>query len=301
MNGTIDSSPHEKCESRSRIDAIHLVSKIRLVIVSYRLTHNREDIRMRLRAFLFSTIALSFAFANTTLAQQPSKPEVSIQLLKNAAANDVAKALTTFAERKSMAVTVVTEPVSNTIAVAGDAAQVKQLLELATRLDAPPTRIVAQLMIVQVPTGFAKEVGLADGTEDIWSLTERETRMLTAAIRNAKEIDIISRPQIQTCDNQSAIALVGDSKNGPSVMVRVTPRVMPEGGLLTRLETVVKKSVGAEDESKQTTAKAQDGGTIVFRAANTSIIGNATNETFLIVTLHRVKSDPHVPSSPPSR
>ena len=241
---------------------------------------------MRLRAFTVLAVLGTLAIANPALSQQPIKPEVSIQQLRNAAAQDVVKALTTFAEQKGLALTLVAEPVSNRVIVAGDASQMKQVIELITKIDSPPAQVQAQLLIVEAPFGFAKEIGLAQGTEMCWSLTERETRMLNSAIRNTKEIKTLSRPQLMTADNQTGfIEVGGETTHGYSV--RLTPRVVPQG-LLARVETGFKKPGGLE--TIQTTVKVADGGTTVFRMPNLPGKDDEKTEALLVMTLHVVKN-----------
>ncbi len=240
---------------------------------------------MSLRVLLIATIATSFTLATSAFAQQPARPEVSVQKLRNAAAQDVVKALTTFAEQKGLAVSLVAEPVSNRVIVAGDASQMKQVIELITKIDSPPARVQAQLLIVEARFGFAKEIGLAEGIEESWSLTDRETRMLTSAIRNAKEVKILSRPHLMIADNQTGVIEVGDETFGYSV--HLTPRVMPQG-LLARIEASVKKPTTLD--TIQTTVKTADGETTVFRLPYPPVAAAAKNEVLLVMTLHVLKN-----------
>jgi hypothetical protein len=241
---------------------------------------------MSLRALSILAIFTFITFGNAATAQQPNRPEVSIQKLRNAAAQDVVQALTTFTQQKKLSLSFVAEPVSNTVFVAGDAAHVKQAVELIAAIDKQPPQIVAQLLIVEVPIGYAKDIGLAEGTEDTWSLTDRETRMLNSAIRDGKQINILSRPQITTADNQTAYLKVG---GGVNFSAFITPRVMPDGGVLARIETGVKGSSGATPEVQHATAKAQDGGTMVVRMAQSQAKDNETSELLLIMTVHVLK------------
>jgi hypothetical protein len=244
---------------------------------------------MSVRTLLVAAIFAFITFDNATIAQEPNRPEVSVQKLRNVAAQDVAQAIATFAKQKKLAVTVVAEPVSNTVMVAGDADGVKQSNELIAALDKQPAVIVAQLLIVEVPLGFATDLGLAEGTENTWSLTARETRMVNAAFRNKKEIKILFRPQMTAADNQTGYLKVGgDLTNNYSV--RITSRVMPEGGVLARIETSVKGSSGSEVETQTTTAKTHDGGTVVTRMTNVPAKEGEATEVLLIMTVHVVRN-----------
>jgi hypothetical protein len=113
--------------------------------------------------------------------------------------------------------------------------------------------------------------------------------MLNAAIRNCKEIKVLSRPQITTVDNQSAYVKVGGDPTHV-FSARITSRVMPEGGVLTRIEAGVKGSSESAPEMVHTTAKTRDGGTIVVRMANSPGKESEKSEILSIMTLHVVRN-----------
>jgi hypothetical protein len=268
------------------VNAIDLVQEIGLVILPTNF-FSLEDTIMSLRVLFLAAVAVSFTCAGSSFAQQVNRPEVSIQKLRNAAAQDAAQALTAFADSKKLAVAIVAEPVSNTVIVAGEAAQTKLVIDLLAKLDTPPARIQAQLLIMEVPAGFAEEIGLAKNTKEVevWCLTERETRMLNSAIRKDKEVKILSRPQLLTCDNQTGVVSVGDMAS--SITLQLTPRVTPQG-LLARIEAGVKKP--DDFKTMQTTIKVVDGGTSVFRLPNPSGKEDVTTEMLAVITLHVVKN-----------
>ena len=247
---------------------------------------------MSLRTFL-SAMAITVALASTSLAQSPQPPEASLHRLRNAAAADVALALKQFAESKKMAVTVVAEPITNSVVVASDAATHKQLVAILEAIDKQPPQIHAEILIIQVPSGFAEDIGLGDmdKTEETWELTKREIRMLNAALRQAKKdgiMDVLSRPQLTVADNQPAFVEVGSGES-QKVTARVTPRVISDS-VLVNIETRVEKPTGKTGETTtsamRTTAKIPDGGTLVMRAAK--VIPGEDRELLLIMTIHTI-------------
>lgn len=239
---------------------------------------------MSMRALMIA-VGGFFVLAGSAVAQQPHRPEVSIQQLRNAAAQDVVTAVSQFADRKSLSVTLVAEPVTNRVIVAGDAAHIKQVIEIIAAIDTLPAQVQAGLRVVEVPKSFAKEIGLAEGTEFTWTLTERETRMMNVALRNTREIKTLSQPQIIMADNQPGLIDIGGQTFGYTL--RLTPRVTPQG-LLARIETGVKSPGGLN--TIQTTLKSTDGGTTVFRLPNLPGKEDEKTEVLVVMTLHVVKN-----------
>jgi type II secretory pathway component GspD/PulD (secretin) len=240
--------------------------------------------------YALAILVTGFGLA-TVSAQQPAKPDASVYHLRNAAAADVVQAVTTFATQANLAVTIVAEPASNTVFVAGDPASHKKVIELVTRIDTPPPTVVMQMMIMQVPAGFAEDVGLGEG--DTWVLTSREARMLTAAIRREQkdgDIDILSRPQLTVANNQLGIVRVGSDTAG--TMCRITPRITPDDrSVLLRLEMGINKPAGtlaSDVQSIQTTAVIPNGGTLVARGARTKASDGSTREVFMLTTIERI-------------
>jgi hypothetical protein len=241
--------------------------------------------------YALTILATGFGLA-TASAQQPAKPDASVYHLRNTAATDVALAVTTFAIQAKLAVTIVAEPVSNTVFVAGDPASHKKAMELVTRIDAPPPTVHMQMMILDVPTGFAQDVGLGEG--DTWVLTPREVRMLTAAaIRREKkdgDIDILARPQLAVPENQTIpVQIVSDSAGSKS---RIALRIAPDGGSVkVQLDVECIKSAGPGGsyiQSFQTTAIIPNGGTQVARGTQFKTPDGRTREVFVLTTIERV-------------
>ena len=92
--------------------------------------------------------------------------------------------------------------------------------------------------------------------------------MLNAAIRRQKSaghLEVLSRPEIMTIDNQTAKVQIGDAGSG--VAVNMTPRVSADGEILLRLEAQLKETSGQviNVQSMESTEAVRDGGTLVIR------------------------------------
>ena len=107
---------------------------------------------MNLRALLATTVALGVATA--AVAEQP---ETVKYRLRNVAAADAARALTRFAEQKTLPIRIVAEPISNTLMLSAVSAQVKQATAVLAALDVQPPSVHVQMMLVRVPAGFAED------------------------------------------------------------------------------------------------------------------------------------------------
>jgi RNA polymerase sigma factor (sigma-70 family) len=223
---------------------------------------------------------------------QPTKPEALVHKLRNIAAEDAAKAVAAFVEKKKLPVAVVAEPVSNSVMLAGDVASIQQVEKLLSSLDKQPPSVIAQILVLEAPAGFAEDTGLGEGAETSWMLTPREVRMLTAAIRSGKvrnEVDVLSRPQLMVADNKTGVVQVGGTET-VSLTARVSPRIGSDGTVLLRVETEVKRpSKGkADEETVQATGKIPDGGTLVMRGGRTKTAEGGTREALVIVTVNLV-------------
>ncbi len=146
-----------------------------------------------------------------------------------------------------------------------DARNVTSIVQSAGKTPVGERQILITATCVQVPSGFCKECGLSeeDGpSAGGWVLTPREARMFQALIRGAmeakKEIDILSRPQIQVIENQTGFVQVGqevpyttvepEKKDGKIIYnhkisyhlsgaaFKVTPRINADGKVLMRVE-----------------------------------------------------------------
>ena len=135
----------------------------------------------------------------------------AVYKLRNVAAADAAHAVNTFLTGKRLSAQVVAEPVSNEVCVAAEPALQKQIGDMLAALDKAPVQVIVQAMVIQVPRGFAAEAGL-EGGGNAWTLSPRETKMLTGLIRAAKgrgELDVLARPTVQVTDNQTGFVQVG--------------------------------------------------------------------------------------------
>jgi hypothetical protein len=221
--------------------------------------------------------------------------------LRNTAAADAADAIAKFCSIRKLEVSVVAEPVSNTVLVSAPAELVKEVVTILDKIDRAPPSVHVELMVVEVPADFAEKAGLRPAGEGFGKpceLTERERQMFNVLLRQAKHdgsIEILSRPQLMVQDNQTGHVQVGqavpcptpaaDGKPATIEMVpvgfsaKVTPRIMPDGKVLMRLGVTMSSPTpqpvalgnGAiapasafNVETVETTAVVKDGATAVF-------------------------------------
>jgi hypothetical protein len=191
-------------------------------------------------------LTLLIAAAHCAFADEPERPISTVHQLRNVAAADVATALTEFAARKKLSVTVVPEVLANTVQLSGDPDSVKDLTKVLAAMDQQPPIVVALMMLVEVPAGFSEQVGLTDPNkpENACALTSRETRMLTAAIRDARDRDVLDRLQVTVSDNQTGLVEIGSPLK--RLTARVTPRVQ-EQGVLMNMELNLNEPGGSSD------------------------------------------------------
>ncbi len=267
---------------------------------------------------LAAVAALGTAAAQTPCeAPRAAEPTAAVHRLRFVAAADAAAALNAFALRQNLSVIVAPEPVSNTVLVDGDPAGRKRVAAILAALDKEPPTVVVRMLIMRAPAGFAEEVGLGEAGEAKWVLTPREVRMLTAAIRGAKEhggIDVLSRPQLMLTDNQTGFFQVGQQPApgpGPTavtdgLVTRVTPRISPDGGsVLLRVETQFSKVNPApvvlgdgaqapviDTQAIQTTESVPNGGTLVVRGARSKTADGGATEMLAVITVDRVTTQP---------
>jgi hypothetical protein len=240
--------------------------------------------------YALAILVTGFGLA-TASAQQPAKPDATVYHLRNTAAAEVALAVTTFATQAKLAVTIVAEPVSNTVFVAGDPASHKKAIELVAKIDAPPPTVHIQMMILDVPAGFAEDVGLGEG--DTWVLTPREARILTAAIRREQkdgDIDILARPQLVVPENQTIPVQIGSDTAGNKSCVAL--RIAPDGGSVkVQLDVECIKSAGPGGsyiQSFQTKAIVPNGDTQVARGTQFKTPDGRTREVYVLTTVKQV-------------
>lgn len=240
--------------------------------------------------YALAVLAICSGVVPPVAAQKPALPGAIVYRLRNTAAVDVAQALTAFATEKKLSVSIIAEPVSNTVLVAGAPVEHKQLAALVSAIDKAPPLVAVQMMIMNAPSGFEEDVGLGDG--DSWVLTPRETRMLTAAIRKDKNLEILSRPMFIVADNQTGFVQVG---NGTAVTSRFTPRITPDGdSIMVRVEASFAKPTGAnntEIQNAQTTVKVLSGGIVVIRCPRSKLSDGGTREVLMLLSVERVSPE----------
>lgn len=172
--------------------------------------------------------------------------------LRNVAAADVARALAQYAPEAGRVVVVAAEPRSNVVLVRATAPAQARVAEVVAAADAPPVQHLLSVMVAEVPRSFLTDCGLRTAADrvPVFTLTEREHRMLTVAFRDARDRTVLSRPQVQVIDNQTGFVQVGQEFPvvhaagtrqevvylPTGITMRVTPRTLPGGATQLRAE-----------------------------------------------------------------
>jgi type II secretory pathway component GspD/PulD (secretin) len=241
---------------------------------------------MNLRTLLATAVALGVATA--AVAEQPETVKYA---LKNVAAADAAQALTRFAEQKTLSIRMVAEPISNTLILSAVSAQLQQATAVLAALDVQPPLIHVQMMLVRVPAGFAEEIGLSNDKTRV--LTPREVSKLNTAIRRQMSeghVDLLSRPELMTTDNQRAGVQIGNDQTG--VAVTITPRVLPDRAILLHVEAQLKETSEqvTTTQTVETTETVRDDGTLVVRGMDSKDVAGDT-EVLTVLTAKLVAPD----------
>ncbi|HUT92799.1 MAG TPA: secretin N-terminal domain-containing protein [Thermoguttaceae bacterium] len=250
---------------------------------------------------------------------------------------------------------VVAEPVSNSLLVSGTANDVEQLGKIIQELDQPPQMVLIQMLIAQSTLADAdggspaqqaskqggrpeepEVVGLAPGSQFSAERLKREVELGVLGEPSAKQgiderlgelekrsrLEVLSRPQLMTLDNQPASIHVGSrepmvrssqqGRSGPvhqfeyvevGQRVSITPRVEPDGWVTMEIEVQISQlgppeegpAVSASPDGRtvrasrvvtitaETTVRVADGHTVVL-AGLTSKSDSREEELLLVLT-----------------
>ncbi len=181
----------------------------------------------------------------------------------------------------------VPEPKSNSLLVSATPKIVDELIELIAELDAKPDVVVVDMCIAELlpPSDDGKT------TEKAPQMEEDGAAWLAWAEKHDR-LEILSRPNIMTLDNQLATIRIGEtvrtiapspSTHGPAngnpikytdvgLTVELTPRISPEGSVLMELDIEHARLANGSGATGpilgktkvQTVIRAKDGQTIVF-------------------------------------
>jgi RNA polymerase sigma factor (sigma-70 family) len=90
----------------------------------------------------------------------------------------------------------------------------EQLAGIRRNVEAGETVVLISAMCVRVPAGFCERAGLTEeeAAKDVWTLTTRERRMLSALLGAEPGKEIVTRPMITAIDGERAIAQVGQQR-----------------------------------------------------------------------------------------
>jgi type II secretory pathway component GspD/PulD (secretin) len=241
---------------------------------------------MSLRTLLAAAIALGVAGA--AVAEQPETVQYR---LKYVAASDAAQALDRFAQQNGLSIRIRAEPLSNTLVLSAASAPLQRVSEVVSALDVQPPTVHVQVELVRVPAGFAEDVGL--GGDRMRVLTPRDVRKLNAALRRQKaegRVEVLSRPEVMALDNQRAVVQIGGAQDG--MATQITPRVLPGGAILLRVEAQLKETSGhvTTTQTVETTGTVRDGGTLIVRGMHAKDAAGDT-EVLAVLTAQLVAPD----------
>ena len=251
-----------------------------------------EDSKMPFRLL---SMLVALAAASSAFGQEPA----TVYKLRNVAATDAVQSVSAYATQKKLSVTVVAEPRTNVVFIAGDAGHQKLVVELIAMFDKAQPKVDLVFQILDVPHDFAESTGLGEGEK--WILTAREVRMLKATIARDKGhgITVISEPSLLLTDNNTGIFT---TKN-QDITIRATPRIAPKGdSILLKVEAQSAKSrteplfngektipvAVMNTQVTQTTESIPEGCTLLVRAIR-SKTENEIRDVFVLVTSNIIK------------
>lgn len=231
--------------------------------------------------------------------------------LRNVPVADVAKALKEFLDREMKSedsrrryqalgkIVLVPEPTSNSLLISSDPTILDGLASLITRLDARPDMVLVEVCIAEL-TPAVDEKQAAEGPAYPW-LGENGAAWLAEA-KTQGRLNVLSRPQIMTLDNQPAFIQVGErvplpADDGSSeeahvgLTLGVTPRVTPERSVQLELDlersAILPGAIPRVGKRKiETVVTADDGQTVILGGLMTTTDGKSRG---LVVT-----ATPHV-------
>lgn len=253
---------------------------------------------------------------------------------------------------------VVAEATSNSVLVSGTPGDVEQLGKIIQTMDRPPQMVLVQMLVAQSTVAPAGEgspaeqaskkggkaeapgvVGLAPGSQFSAERLKREVELGVLGEPSAKQaiderlgklskqrrLEVLSRPQLVTLDNQPASIHVGNrepmvrssqqGRSGPvqqieyvevGQRVSVTPRVEPDGWITMKIEVQISQlappdASPAEPDAAQgptihasrvvtitaqSTVRVADGRTVVLAGLTSK--SDARDEELLIVLTPRI-------------
>ncbi|NMD20986.1 MAG: hypothetical protein GYA76_12125, partial [Verrucomicrobia bacterium] len=208
-------------------------------------------------------------------------------------------------------VSIVSETNSNSLLISASPRYFKEVQGLVEELDQPQPQVLIQVLLAEVTLDSTTQLGVEwDYTSDTdpvvstgtdfgqrellqdyggyWSsVTGSNYRFLVRALQNQGRLEVLSRPQILTADNQEATINIGQSvpvvqstqvtpQGGTvsaieyrdvGVMLTVTPRISPDG----YVKMDVAPSISDLSSSKVTISKGEDLPIINQRTATTTV------------------------------
>jgi len=260
--------------------------------------------------------------------------------LKNVPATDAAKAITEFLRSEpqprgprkpasqgasALGVTIVPEPISNSLLISGRPPLVDEVQKLVSDLDITPPTVLIEVVIGEAPAGNAKP---AEGTKPDPKTPASASTGPFHAVAKPPHMETIARLRLSTLDNQAAYIHIGQriplfagvsvpagaaKETQPTfanvgLILGVTPRVSPAGPVFMEVD-VEDSRLGTEQEGipiavpggqvvrtprvettmVQTTVRVPNGETIVL--GSVAGRGKSDKELFILLTPHVLERD----------
>jgi type II secretory pathway component GspD/PulD (secretin) len=195
--------------------------------------------------------------------------------LSNAPALDVANVINELLRGERAAepddapdIVISADPVTNSLLVSARPDDMAQIEEFIKTLDAPKPMVRIQMLIAQIdrPSSDATvtrsdeepdaermkrilKLGILDRLDSPEDLAERLTEL-----RERKELNVLSRPQIMTLDNQPAFIRFGEVADSapagsirPGVTVGLTPRIAANGTVAMEIDVEITRADSADE------------------------------------------------------
>lgn len=185
---------------------------------------------------------------------------------------------------------------SNTLLVSNTADQRERILRLLNAMDVPP-QVKLELSVLRVSAGFAKEIGFDNA--EVTALSERELQLLTATLRREKSKFELMRPSLLVSDNQTGHM---QCKGTTSISARATPRILPDGKVLLRVELQVREILEValdlgpggkfpveNAETVETTGTVANGGTLLVRGPAVKAADGTACELLVLIRASAAK------------
>jgi type II secretion system protein D len=240
--------------------------------------HRTEVYRLK------NSLATNVVTALTAFLDQERKGLINVAEQADAGTNAVSTVVGNLQQQFEREVAIVAEPVSNTLLLSASPRYFDKFKALIEQLDQPMSQVLIQVVLAEVTLDKTSELGVewamqsthgntkiqtgtdfgvADQFKQLGgfssAITGSDISFVLRALEADGRLEVLSRPQILTADNQKAtidigdrVPLVTDSRTTPQgdtintfayedvgVSLTVTPRISPDGFVKMEVEPTV--------------------------------------------------------------